>query len=197
VEDVYSEYEEREIIYFLLKFGGEMLNIPGKKEIEISVSEYIIREIQNENLEFKNLIYKKVFEDVSALLEKGLNIEEKYFVFHEDKKIQELAVEIYTSRYELSKIWMRKDTRIDIPGENLGGDIPKALLSYKNRIITNAIQDLHEKINELYSQGDKNNEIRGLQIKYKKLKDINILISKELGERIMKLLTFVFLQKDN
>jgi choline kinase len=80
---------------------------------------------------------------------------------------------------------MRKDTRIDIPGENLGGDIPKALLSYKNRIITNAIQDLHEKINELYSQGDKNNEIRGLQIKYKKLKDINILISKELGERIM------------
>jgi DNA primase len=159
VEDVYSEYEEREIIYFLLKFGGEMLNIPGKKEIEISVSEYIIREIQNENLEFKNLIYKKVFEDVSALLEKGLNIEEKYFVFHEDKKIQELAVEIYTSRYELSKIWMRKDTRIDIPGENLGGDIPKALLSYKNRIITNAIQDLHEKINELYSQGDKTTKL--------------------------------------
>jgi DNA primase len=92
VEDVYSEYEEREIIYFLLKFGGEMLNIPGKKEIEISVSEYIIREIQNENLEFKNLIYKKVFEDVSALLEKGLNIEEKYFVFHEDKKFRNLLL---------------------------------------------------------------------------------------------------------
>jgi DNA primase len=185
VEDVYSEYEEREIIYFLLKFGDEMLNIPAKKEAEISVSEYIIREIQNENLEFKNLIYKKVFEDVSALLEKGLKIDEKYFVFHEDKKVQELAVEIYTSRYELSKIWMRKDTRIDIPGENLGNDIPKALLTYKNRIITNAIQDLHEKINELYSKGDENNDIRGLQIKYKKLKDINILISKELGERIM------------
>lgn len=185
VDEVYSEYEEREIIYFLLKFGDEILKIPGKKEQEIRVAEYIIREIQNENLEFKNLVYKRVFEDVAGLLEKGLRMDEKYFVYHEDKKVQELAVEIYTSQYELSKIWMRKDTRIDLPGENLGTDIPKAMLTYKNRIITNAIQELHEKINEIYKQGDKNNEIKGLQLKYKQLKDINILISKELGDRIM------------
>jgi len=185
VEEVYSEYEEREIIYFLLKFGEEKLRFPGEDNAELSVAEYIIREIQNENLEFKNLVYKKVFEDVLNLLEKGQKIEEKFFVYHEDKTIQELAVDIYTSRYELSKIWMRKDTHIEVPGENLGSDIPKSILSYKNKIITNAIEEIEKSITDLYGDDDKYEEIRQLQQRHKKLKQLNVVISKDLGERII------------
>ncbi len=48
VEEIYSEHEEREIIYFLLKFGNEILRLPSEENKEITVAEYIIREIQNE-----------------------------------------------------------------------------------------------------------------------------------------------------
>jgi len=51
VENIYSEVEEREIIYFLLKFGNLKLHVSGEEQTEISVAQYIIREIQNDELE--------------------------------------------------------------------------------------------------------------------------------------------------
>jgi DNA primase len=181
VEEVYSEYEEREIIYFLLKFGNEKLRIPEENQ-EIKVAEFIIREIQNDNLKFENLVYKKVFEDTLDLIEKGLSMEEKYFIYHEDKKIQELAVDIYSSRYELSKVWRRKETYIELPGENLGMEVPKALLAYKNRIITKAIKDMLGKITTAV-EGNNHEQVSGLQRQHMNLKEIQKLISKKLGER--------------
>lgn len=181
VEEVYSEYEEREIIYFLLKFGNDTLKAPDEKD-EITVAGFIIREIQNDNLEFENLVYKKVFEDTLTLIDKGMDLEEKYFIYHEDKKIQDLAVDIYSSRYELSKVWKRKDTYIELPGENLGMEVPKALLAYKNRIITKAIKDAQEKITTAGKESDFD-KISELQKQHMNLKEVQKLISKKLGER--------------
>lgn len=181
VEEVYSEFEEREIIYFLLRFGNEILDLEDEKE-KISVARYIIREIQNDQLEFENLIYKKVFETVEELLENEDHITEKYFIFHQDPKIQELAVEVYTDKYSISNMWKRKDAFIELPGDNVGFEVPKALLAYKNRIITKAIKDTQEKI----ETADKEHNIEliiDLQKQYMNLKDVQIIISKQLGER--------------
>ena len=182
VEELYSENEEREIIYFLLKFGNEILTLPNEGNAMITVAEYIIREIQNDNLEFKNLIYKKVFEDVRNLIERKESVAEKYFIFSEDNLIRELAVDIYTSRYELSKVWKRKDTFIDIPGENLGIEVPKTVLAYKSKIIVMALNELLTKINSEGKNSD-STLISELQKQYMNLNDIKITISKALGER--------------
>jgi len=66
IDEVYSEHEERDIIYFLLKFGNEILRLSGDYNVELNVAQFIIREIKNDNLEFKNLIYKKDFEYVQS-----------------------------------------------------------------------------------------------------------------------------------
>jgi DNA primase len=104
VENVYSEVEEREIIYFLLKFGNQMLHLSGEENSQISVAAYIIREIQNDELEFNNLIYKQVFEDVKDLIENEKEVTERHFVYHDNAGVRDLAVDIFTSRYELSNV---------------------------------------------------------------------------------------------
>jgi DNA primase len=182
VDEIYSEHEEREIIYFLLKFANEKLRLPAEDNAEISVAEYIIREIQNDNLEFKNLIYKKVFEEINRKIEKAESIEEKTFTFSEDSKISELAVEIFTSRYEISNVWKRKDTYIELPGENLGTEVPKTVLAYKNKIIMIALNELNLKIKEAKpeSEADKITEIQKQVIN---LNEIKRVISKDLGGR--------------
>jgi DNA primase len=182
VDHIFSEFEEREIIYFLLKFANEKLRLPAEDNAEISVAEYIIREIQNDNLEFKNLIYKRIFEEINRKLEKGEQIEEKSFTFSEDSKISELAVEIFTSRYEISKVWKRKDTFIELPGENLGTEVPKTVLAYKNKIIMIALNELYEKIKsaEPVNEADRITEIQRQVIN---LNEIKRIISKDLGER--------------
>ena len=146
VEHVYSEVEEREIIYFLLKFGNQRLRIRGEEDSEISVAQYIIREIQNDELEFTNLIYKQIFEDVKDLIENGSEVAERYFIYHDQAGVRKLAVDIYTSRYELSKVWKRKEAHVELPGENLGFEVPKSLLSYKMMVVEKALTQLRKEL---------------------------------------------------
>jgi DNA primase len=154
VENVFSEVEEREIIYFLLKFGNHILHLSGEEHGDISVAQYIIREIQNDELEFTNLIYKQIFEDVKDLIERGEEVAERYFVYHDHAGVRELAVDIFTSRYELSKVWKRKEAHVELPGENLGFEVPKTLLSYKMMVVEKALSQLRTNLEDAEKKRD-------------------------------------------
>lgn len=154
VENIYSEVEEREIIYFLLKFGNQKLHISGEEHADISVAAYIIREIQNDELEFTNLVYKQIFEDVKDLIERGEAVTERHFVYHEHAGVRNLAVDIFTSRYELSKVWKRKEAYVELPGENLGFEVPKSLLSYKMMVIEKALSQLRLEVEKSEQKQD-------------------------------------------
>ena len=184
VQNVYSEIEEREIIYFLLKFGNQALKLSGEKNTDISVSQYIIREIQNDELEFTNLIYKRVFEDVLAIIESGKNISERAFTFHDDKEVQDLAVDIVTSKYELSKVWKRKESYIELPGENLGVEVPKTLLLYKLRVIDMALDDIRKQISESEKQGE-SEKVMEHMARLRDLETVKNELSNVIGERII------------
>jgi DNA primase len=182
VENVYSEVEEREIIYFLLKFGNKELHLSGEDNVRITVAEYITREIQNDDLEFTNLVYKQVFEDVKGLIERGEPVAERYFVYHDHAAVRELAVDIFTSRYELSKVWRRKEAYVELPGENLGFEVPKSLLSYKMKVVEKALSQL---LSEL-EKAEKNNELNELNqliVRIQSLQTVKIALSSGLGGR--------------
>jgi len=184
VKGVFSEIEEREIIYFLLKFGNQSLKLSGEENADITVSQYIIREIQNDELQFTNLIYKQVFEDVKGMIESEKKISERVFTFHDNKEVQDLAVDIVTSKYELSKVWKRKESYIEMPGENLGVEVPKTLLLYKLRVVDVALEDLRKQIEE---EEKKKNTDQVMQI-MAHLRDLEIAkneISNVIGERII------------
>lgn len=184
VQNVFSEIEEREIIYFLLKFGNNPLKIRSEENKEITVGQYIIREIQNDDLEFNNLIYKQVFEDVKAIIEAGGEVNERMYTFHDNKAIQDLAVELVTSRYEISKVWKRKDSYIEMPGENLGVEVPKALLLYKMKVVDTALEKYREeiRIEEKKGNGD---EVMSLLERQRNLEATKTRIAREIGERII------------
>ncbi len=193
VEQIYSEPEEREIIYFLLKFGNNILQLNKENNATISVSEYIIREIQNDNLEFQNLIYKQIFEDVKNSIERDHTITHKYFIFHDNPRVQELAVDIFTSKYEISKVWKRKDTYIELPGENLGTEVPKSLLAYKNKIIMMAREKISRELEDASLKGMMK-QVAELQQQIINLDKVKVALSKELGERII--LSFIMGYKE-
>ena len=182
VENVFSEVEEREIIYFLLKFGNQLLHMSSEEHTEISVAHYIIREIQNDELEFTNLIYKQIFEDVKDLIERGEEVAERYFVYHEHAGVRELAVDIFTSRYELSKVWKRKEAYVELPGENLGFEVPKTLLSYKMMVVEKALSQLRITL----ESAEKNSDIETLNqvlMRIQSLEGIKRELSVGLGGR--------------
>jgi DNA primase len=182
VENVFSEIEEREIIYFLLKFGNQLLRLRSEENSEVSVARYITREIQNDDLEFTNLIYKQMFEDVKDILERGEEVAERFFIYHDNSDVRKLAVDIFTSRYELSNVWKRKEAYVELPGENLGFEVPKSLLSYKMMVIEKALTQLR---NEL-KPAEKNNDLETLNqliVRIQSLEQVKRELSIGLGGR--------------
>lgn len=182
VENVYSEVEEREIIYFLLKFGNQILHLSGEENTQISVAAYIIREIQNDELEFNNLIYKQVFEDVKDLIENNKDITERHFIYHDNAGVRDLAVNIFTSRYELSNVWKRKESYVELPGENLGYEVPKSLLSYKMMVVEKALAQLREDL----EANEKKNDLEQLTHVIKRIQSlgkVKFALSEGLGGR--------------
>jgi DNA primase len=182
VENVFSEVEEREIIYFLLKFGNHQLQIGDEENLQISVAAYITREIQNDDLEFNNLVYKQIFEDVKDLIDKGQPIAERYFVYHDHPGVRELAVDIFTSRYELSKVWKRKEAYVELPGENLGFEVPKSLLSYKMKVVEKALSQLRSDLDSA-EKGNQLEELNQLILRIQSLQNVKIALSNGLGGR--------------
>ncbi len=184
VKNIFTEIEEREIIYFLLKFGNNSLKLHTEKNADITVSQYIIREIQNDELEFTNLVYKQVFEDAKAMIESDKNISERAFTYHDNPDIQSLAVDIVTSKYELSNVWKRKDSYIEMPGENLGVEVPKALLLYKLKVVDLALDDLRKQIEESEKKKD-HDTVMSLMAHLRDVEGAKNEISKVIGERII------------
>jgi len=182
VENVFSEVEEREIIYFLLKFGSEILHLSSEENVQISVAQYIIREIQNDELEFTNLVYKQIFEDVKDLIESGKEVAERYFIYHDHAGVRELAVDIFTSRYELSKVWKRKEAYVEMPGENLGFEVPKSLLSYKMMVVEKALTGLRKELNDL-EKSNNIEELNQLLVRLQSLEQVKRALSTGLGGR--------------
>ena len=140
--------------------------------------------IQNDDLQFTNLIYKQVFEDVKAVIESDKKISERVFTFHDNKEIQDLAVDIVTSKYELSKVWKRKESYIELPGENLGFEVPKTLLLYKLKVVNVALEDLRKQIEEA-EKNKEHEKVIELMTHLRDVEGAKNKISKVIGERII------------
>ncbi|MCA1747726.1 MAG: hypothetical protein LC655_08515, partial [Bacteroidales bacterium] len=106
------------------------------------------------------------------------------FTFHDNKEIQDLAVDIVTSKYELSKVWKRKESYIEMPGENLGVEVPKALLLYKLKVVDMALDDLRQQIGDVEKGGD-GDKVMELMAHLRDLEGTKNEISNVIGERII------------
>jgi DNA primase len=189
IREVYSEEQEKILVRFLLQYGNERLfEIQDEHAgVEyISVAEYIINEILNDELEFRNLLYRKVFEEVNALLQTGEVIEIKHFVNHEDPNVSKLAVDLLSSPYSLSKVHQRKGASVETEDMLLKKNVPKALIEYKRKILEVAQREKEEQI-KTAQEGDQEMEIiNPLMHQYITITTLIKTISKERGWVVLK-----------
>jgi len=149
IGQTYSEVKEKEIIRILMKFGNHDIiqHIDVEHEVEKqTVAQYIIGEMQNDELEFKNLVYKQVFEIYRDHLYINQFIDEKYFVNNEDKVLSELASNLLSSPYELSKRWERTGTYLVTEENSLELHITKTILKFKLDIVEMSVKEKQEEL---------------------------------------------------
>jgi DNA primase len=189
IREVYSGEQEKLLVRFLLQYGNERLfEIQDEHAgVEyISVAEYIINEILNDELEFRNLLYRKVFEEVNALLQTGEVIEIKHFVNHEDPNVSQLAVDLLSSPYSLSKVHQRKGASVETEDMLLKKNVPKALIEYKRKILEIAQREKEEQIRAVQEKDPDMEAVNPLMQQYITITSLINTISKARGWVVLK-----------
>jgi len=189
VSEVYSEPQEKILIRFLLLFGNEKLFESDEEQTGseyISVAEYIINEILNDELEFKNLLYRQIFEEVHDCIKKGEVIDIKKFVNHRNDQISKIAVDLLSVPYELSKLHKRKGANVETEDMLLKKNIPKAIIEYKRKILEAVQKEKEEEIRKAQQSSAPEEQISKIMQQYMTISSIINVMSKEKGWVILK-----------
>lgn len=192
VDNIFCEEQEKEILYYLLKFGQKVFfEIPPAEDAEaetlpkhVTVGQHIISEILNDDLEFKNLIFKKFFDEYCRLLELGNPFDTRSFINHHDAEISQLAVNLLASPHKLSKIWNKHKAVPIEEGDTLNESVPKVITVYKSKIIQMVLGKLQEELRSLNPK-EQVGEVNTLLMRIKTINDLKNQISKELDRIVL------------
>lgn len=172
-----SEIIEKDIIRLLLNYGNHILFVLKDEEgneQQISVASYIIHELTADELELQNPVFKQIYEEIQQALTQNTPIDNKYFVHHPDKEIAQLAADLLSNSYHLSKMW-----KVDIIfDDTLKKWVLDTIMSFKNQKILTVLRQTQNQLIRAQEEKDLE-EIEELQDKYMVLNDCKKRLSKE------------------
>jgi DNA primase len=178
--------EELEFLRFLLKHCTTILfEVEGDnpEEVEtISVGEFMIQELETDDLISENPLFKKVFYEVSENIEKENFDPWKYFVYHPDVEISQLATNLLSEKYVESKRWTKAGAFTEREEDILDILIPKIVNEYKFRKIRILETDIENQINTAYNEKN-DDKVFELMNTLTNLKKVERVLSEKLGSR--------------
>lgn len=178
--------EEREFLRFLLKHcKAPLFEVDDEEKHEtrlISVGDYMIEQIENDELVSENPLFRTVFFEVKENIENKDFDVWKHFVYHPNSEVNKLATDLLSEKYEESKIWEKGGGFTEKEEEILDILIPKIIFEYKFRKISIMLDAIGKEIDRASEENDFDKIIE-LQSKYMNLKKIEKVISDNLGNR--------------
>ena len=177
------------MIRLLLKFGNnefEKVAVKEEDELEvvITVADYIVREITDDELAFDDPVCSRIFSDFFFNWKHGLMTSDKQFVKHEDPAISSLSADLLADSHELSKIWSVKQTYVETEEMRLKDVVGDVVLKFKSDKINLKRKELMGLLEEAVKAND-TGKVLQLQKRYSMLNLAMGEISKKLGGRIV------------
>ena len=175
--------EERNILQILVKYGTHILYADAETNTTKTVAEFIIEELETDNLIFEQAHHLLIFDEYKEHLTDENFDAERHFLNHANSKIGLLTADLITEKYTLSKVHS-KIKKVEPDSERLLELVPRVVFELKNSII---IENIRQKLVELKNANDsKNNErIAEIMQEMSRLEIVKKQLAKTLGERII------------
>jgi len=174
-----DEQNEKGVIRCLLEFGL------WAWDENRTVAELIFEEVENNGLEdlIENKILVKIFNHYKSMFTEGVNPNEKHFLYHPDQEVGEIAISLFTDRYEISPNWKEYYegellSRAQLYREEVESCMMYLKLKKVKRLILENQRDLE-------TENDDDNLIMLLQT-HKHLKQLEMDLMKKIGTVIFK-----------
>lgn len=174
-----DEMNEQAVVRSLIEFGNQPW------EEANSVADYIFLEIEKDGLEdlFDNKILVGIINEYKSIIERGTRPDEKFFLYHPDQKIGQMAVSLLTEKHQISPNWAKFYegnilNRSDLYREEVRSSMTYLKLKKVKRLIVENQYDLEKE----QSQDD----ILILLQTHKHLKELEMQLMKDIGTVIFK-----------
>ncbi len=191
------EPAERELLYYLLKFGEYSLSFAENQVygaeapvLRITVAEYISAQLQDDDLTLQNPLYRRIYdlyftyraqlleEDGSEAAVQPEVLQERLmrrFVNSEDPQVTTTVLDITVVKYEIN---VKEYLRSQIPERNtIDINVPKAVLVYKLKYVEHTCSQLMESLGHSSDPSEQQEVMHHLklllQIKNVLVKDLN------------------------
>lgn len=149
---------ERELIVYLIKYGDQTFILEDGDDIELSVGDTILEEIQNLGIEFTNTTFDKI---IKKIQQNNNKISKDALINSEDSLISSFItdVEFSDQHYIESRYWQRSEKAATTEKQRLSIAIPKALSVLFQKIIVNKINGFISQLSQEDIDADKQQEI--------------------------------------
>lgn len=184
-----AELHEREIVRVLLNYGNNILvqeyNEDASEMLILTVAQYIITEIENDELEVQHPLYKQIFDEYSYLLKSNVEVEERVFINHTQHEISSLTADLLSKKYTLSKIFGRGSSAVlENEETKLQEFVPSIVNNFKNFKIMTLMQAKFMELEQAHKDNDIE-KIEEIQTIIQQLNTIKKTFALNLGKRII------------
>ena len=109
-----AEAQERDFMRILLMYGEyempiEIVNEEGKREvIHLSVADYLIGNLEHDFMTLQSEVYSKMLNEYLELVKENQMPSHHNFTSHEEESVRSEAVNVLTTRHQISENWKNK-----------------------------------------------------------------------------------------
>ncbi len=178
------EEQEKNILQILVKHGEAVFFYADEeKQHPVTVGDYILEELQHDNLMFDNSAHALMLEEYRIHHREENFIAERFFLYHPNSQISMLTADLISEKYTLSKIHS-KIKKVESDAERLMDLVPRVVFEFKNCLILDMIK---QKLLQMKAANDAKNTALVDQImqEMSQLEVVKKQLSKTLGERII------------
>lgn len=177
---------ERLIIQMVVRYGEKvMCNMTDGegKEIPVTVIEYIVNDLKEDELSFHNPLHRRILTEAAEHIHDSGFTAERYFIAHADTTVSTAATELASERYQLSK-YHSKTQKLITDEERLYEMIPMLMINFKNAIVAEELKHIMYALQDPEIANNDEKCAATMQ-RYKEMKEIQNLMAKRLGDRVV------------
>jgi DNA primase len=174
------EIAEKEVIRLLITYGSETIWI-SEEEPSVKVSDFFVREIEADELSWKNPLYRQVYQEIRLAVSKGVYPESRYFITHIDPSVSSLAADLLSSHHNLSSLWKSNEVFARTEDLQLREIVPLCLFELKSKKVMALLRDLNRTLAGVKDE----DQIRELMNRCHALNEVKMELAKSLGQRVI------------
>lgn len=108
-----NDFQEEDLIRTFIKYGNKTIQLPieneeNEKQEEITVADFLVSEIEADELSFSHPVYSKIYTLFKKSFEEDTQVVENDLVSNKDQEISSISIEYLLERYSLSLNWEEK-----------------------------------------------------------------------------------------